>query len=291
MADELFELRNYFYLGNYSAAVTEGDTVSLDTGKDRIERDVIMARIQIARGEHSKVLTSVTDDSPTALQAVRLLAKYNNDNSSKDEVLSALTNLLEDDVSKDNATVLTIGAIIYAAVEDYDNALRTAAKGNDLEHMSIMVQILLQMDRADAAKKKVSAMREIDEDATLSQLAAAWVHLAEGGEDVQEAVYIYQDLLERHGATDPILNGMALCHLSMGKYDEAEKVLQEALTKNKNFAATLANSVVCSKHKNKQAELVQRYVAQLRTVSPGDAWLKDVEAKAAEFDQLAAAMG
>ena len=290
MSDELFELRNYFYLGNFSAATTEGETVEADNEKDRIERDVIMARIQIARKEYSKVLNSITPDSSVAMQAVALLAKYHSDpTTNKDGYVEVLSKMLEDDVSKENPTVLTIGTIVYAESEDYDNALRTAQKGNEFEHMALKVQILIKMDRVDAAKEVVTVMREIDEDNTLTQLAAAWTYVAEGGKDVEEALSIYQDLLERHGATDPILNGMATCHLSLGQYDEADRVLQEALAKDQNVAATLINSVVCAKYRNKHSELVQRYLNQLRTVAPEEPWLKDIDAKSTELDRIASA--
>jgi coatomer subunit epsilon len=148
--------------------------------------------------------------------------------------------------------------------------------------------VLLGMDRVDIAEKEVAKMQRIDEDSTLTQLSTAWVHLSKGGPAVQEAVYIYQDLLERHGATDPILNGLALCNIALGRTEDAERVLQEALAKNPNFPATLINVIACSKYKNKPSELVARYMERLTQVAPDSAWLKDVQAKEAEFDMLAA---
>lgn len=287
MADELFELRNYFYLGNLSAASTEGETVSVDGPRAEIERDVILKRLVLAKGNYEEVIHSIPDDATPALLVVKLLAQLHKDPSIVAVASEQLQVWTADEVAAASPSFLLMCAITYVHLGDYDNALRTANRVSGLEELAVKVQVLLKMDRVDVAEKEVAAMQVIDEDATLTQLATAWTYLAKGGETVQEAVYIYQDLLERHGATDQILNGMAACHLAMGKTDDAERVLKEALTKNPNCATTLINVICSSKHKNKPAELVARYFAQLELVAPSDPWLLDYKQKESEFDQLA----
>lgn len=290
-AEELFELRNYFYLGNYAAAITEGETVSVDDQGAQIERDVILKRIAAAQGKHDAVLSSVSDSSHVALQAVKLLSTLMKDPAAKESVLATVTAWLSDDVALASESLILLCGIIYAHVGDYDNALRTCSRCPEaLEHVAVKVQVLLRMDRADVAEKEIEKMQRIDEDATLTQLASAWVHLAKGESSAQEAVYIYQDLLERHGATDPILNGLALCHLALGKHDDAERVLQEALAKNPNFPATLINVATSAKYKNKPTELVRRYMERLGEVAPTCEWLAEYAAKEAEFDSLSASI-
>ncbi len=285
--DDLFELRNYFHLGNFSAAATEGETVTVDGQGMKIEKDVFMKRIDLAKGNYDAVISSVNDSSPPALQVVKLLAQMHKDPSTSETAQAAITAWLDDDVSTGSPCFVLMCAILYTHLGDYDNALKVASRSVSLELLCIKVQVLLRMDRLDVAEKEVANMAKTDEDATLTQLATAWTRLAKGGDAVQDAVYIYQDLLERHGATDQILNGMSLCSIAKGKPEEAERTLQEALSKNPNCANTLINVIACAKYRNKPQELVARYFEQLHRVAPSNEWLADYVAKEQEFDSLA----
>lgn len=287
MSDELFELRNYFFLGNLASAIQEGETVSVDDQSAQSERDVILKRIELAKGNYDKLIASIADDSAPALLLVKYLAQLQKDPSCSEEVAAKVQEISSDEIATASPKCVLMCAIIYAHLGDFDGALRCATRVRSLEELSVMVQVLLQMDRPDVAEKEVAAMQAIDEDATLTQLANAWVHLYNGGEGVQEAIYMYQDLLERHGATDQILNGMAVCHLAMGKPEESERVLTEALTKNPNCVTSLINVICTSKYRNKPTELVSRYFAQLEKVAPSNTWLRDYRQKESEFDSLA----
>lgn len=288
--DELFELRNYFYLGNHAAATTEGETLSLDDQGAQIERDVILKRIKLAEGKFDEVIASVDDSSHIALQAVGLLARFLKDPSTAETARAGVIAWLDDSVASASDSLVLMCAIILATLGDFDQALRATSRCQGLEHRALKVQTLLQIDRVDMADKEAEKMRRIDEDATLSQLATAWVNLSKGGTDAQEALYVYRDLLERHGSTDTILNGMALSHLAMGNPVDAERVLQEALSKNPNFACTLVNVIACSKHINKPPELVARYMERLDQVAPTCNWIQSYKTKEQEFDRVAAAL-
>ena len=125
------------------------------------------------------------------------------------------------------------------------------------------------MFRNDHAEKQLKVMQQIDEDHTLTQLANAWLNLSlvqiwvaityfkvwvvicgigntidavmqvvslfscdmQGGSKVQEAYYIFQDFCDKYVQTALLLNGKAVCCMQMGRFDEAETALLEALNK------------------------------------------------------------
>lgn len=286
---ELCELRNYFYLGNLSSAWTEGETVRVEDGRAAIEKDVLMLRIRLARGEIDAVFSEVTDSSAPALQVVRLLAQLIKDPTTSDVAMAALTAWLDDESNVQSPCFATMCAITYAHLGDHDNALRAAARDEaSLEARAVAVHTLLAMDRPDVAAKEVATMQSVDEDATLTQLASAWTKLATGGDGVQNAIYFFQDLLERHGSTHIILNGLAICALARGRPDDAERSLQEALSKDQACVPTLINAIATARHRNKPSELVARYLEQLSLVAPRNSWLVNYQAKEHEFDTLAA---
>lgn len=46
---------------------------------------------------------------------------------------------------------------------------------------------------------------------------------------LQEAFYIYQELADKYNETSLLLNGMAVCKMHMGYFDEAEKYLLKVI--------------------------------------------------------------
>ena len=73
-----------------------------------------------------------------------------------------------------------------------------------------------------------------------------------------------------------LLNGNAVANIHLGKFEEAERLLVEALSKGQNDPNTLVNIICCFKHQGKSSDLVTRYVNQLKTVAPQHAFVKQM---------------
>lgn len=286
--DELFEVRNAFYAGNFQHCINEAQHVNPSSKDSKIERDVFLYRAYVAQGKYGVVLDEIKPSFPDEVKSVRILADFLNNRGNKD---AAIVEMLEEKLKSTNFSeyFLLIAATIYMHLQDTDSALRCLYQSTALECLALSTQIYLSMDRLDLAKKELSKMQEADEDATLTQLAMGWFNLAVGGEKCQDAYYIFQELADKHTSTVMLLNSQAACYLRMGKLEEAESTLKEALEKDANDADTLVNMVVLSQLSGKSTEVVNRFVSQLKSGHPTCRFSADLVAKEEEFDRCAAA--
>jgi coatomer subunit epsilon len=72
---------------------------------------------------------------------------------------------------------------------------------------------------------------------------------------LQDAYYIFQELVDKYGATPMLLNGQAVTFIGQGKFEEAEAALQEAIDKDSNYPDTLVNMTVLSQQTGKDPEV------------------------------------
>ncbi|XP_057970797.1 coatomer subunit epsilon-1-like isoform X1 [Malania oleifera] len=279
--DLLFTLRNNFYLGAYQAAINSSDVANLSPD-DVIERDCLVYRSYIALGSYQLVINEIDSSAATPLQAVKLLALYLSSPANKESSISSLREWLEDPAVGNNPILRLIAGIIFMHEQDYNEALKHTHAGGTMELHALNVQIFLKMHRSDYGEKQLRIMQQIDEDHTLTQLANAWLNLAQGGSKIQEAYLIFQDFSEKYQMTILILNGKAVCCMHMGHFDEAESLLLEALNKDAKDAETLANLVVCSLHLGKPAS---RFVSQLKLSHPDHMLVRSASAAEESFDR------
>ncbi|KAM6167822.1 coatomer subunit epsilon isoform 2-T2 [Erethizon dorsatum] len=261
--DELFDVKNAFYIGSYQQCINEAQRVKLSSVEREVERDVFLYRAYLAQRKYGVVLDEIRPSSAPELQAVRMFAEYLANDARRDAAVAELDREMNRSMGVANTTFLLMAASIYFHDQNLDAALRALHQGDSLECVAMTVQTLLKLDRLDLARKELKKMQEQDEDATLTQLATAWVHLAVGGEKLQDAYYIFQELADKCSATLLLLVGQAACHMAQGRWEAAEGVLQEALDKVTN-----------------------RYLSQLKDAHSSHPFIKEYQAKENDFDRL-----
>ncbi|XP_055935135.1 coatomer subunit epsilon-like isoform X1 [Argiope bruennichi] len=290
--DVLFEIRNSFFIGNYQYCINEAQKLKrmqhsqLNDPVLQLEKDIFMYRAYIAQHKYGVVINDISSSSDPELQHVKMLAVYlSGDTDKKKDVVSSLEKKIQNINPEDKILPLMAG-FIYFLEEDYDSTLRILHKCDSLECRALTIQTYLKIHRIDLAQKELNAMKEVDEDCTLTQLAQAWVNLSKNGEKLQDAYYTFQEMTDKYASTPLLLNGQAAALCAMAKYEDAESLLQEALDKDPNCPETLVNMIVVSQHLGKTNEVSNRYLSQLKDSCKDHPFVKDYSAKEQEFDRL-----
>lgn len=279
--DELFVLRNMFYLGNYQGAIKEVSQIKVSDESKKVERDCFLYRSYIAQQKYAPVINEITDSSPPAFKAIKQLAIYIQSASKRQQAVNDLKTLL---IASPQPIVALMTATVFLHEGNYEEALRSVHNFSDLECQALQIQTLLKINRVDLAKKQLTVMKGTEEDATLTQLTEAWVNLSTGGEKIQDAFYIFQELAEKNSVTVKLLNNQAICHMLLNKFEEAEDLLKEAYERNNNDPETLANVIVVGRQLNKSEEAVNRILSQLKEVDPNHPFVQNLVKAEAFFD-------
>jgi coatomer protein complex subunit epsilon len=284
--DELFDLKNAFFTGNYQTCINEAQKLKISDPSISLERDVLLYRAYLSQRKYRVVLEEVNSSSPALLQPLKLLAQYLSNPSKRDSILTDLDSQMAGNVDVTNHVLLLVAATIYLHSDQPESALRVLHPSDHLECLALRLQALLSINRPDLARRELKVMQEKDEDATVTQLAQAWTNLSSGGEKIQDAYYIYQEMIDKLGATALLLNGQAATFLAQGKYAEAETALGEAIEKDPNNPDTLVNMIVLAQHQGKQPEVSNRYLSQLKDLDPTNSFVVKLGQKEADLDRM-----
>jgi hypothetical protein len=157
--DELYTVKNAFWLGNYEVrgggdacapqsqgrprgaprcvllqeAIGEARAVRVKSDVLKQERDAYLYRSHIGLGHYSTVLSEVKEDAPPTLAAVRLLATYLGKPASREVVLLTLEDWLADAAMAGNATVALVAGIIYMHEGQLTAALKAVRANATME--------------------------------------------------------------------------------------------------------------------------------------------------------------
>ncbi|KAJ4191385.1 hypothetical protein FALCPG4_009469 [Fusarium falciforme] len=277
---ELINIHNHFHQGQYQEVI-DFDTSSFSPD-NALPARVLVLRARLALGQAEDVLADVKGESDPALEALGALAELSL--GKVDSAVKTVEKLAAS--SADNTTVLIVGGTVLQAAGKSDEALAllTQHQGS-LDAVALIVQIHLQQNRTDLALKEVSAARRWAQDSLLVNLAESWVGLRVGGEKYQQAFYVFEELAQAPSTSSVrSLVSQAVCELHLGRTEEAQAALDQALEKDASSADAIANLLVLNVISGNDAkELTEK----LKAADANHQFLADLEEKSALFDKAA----
>lgn len=286
--DQLFTLRNLYWVGNFQGAINESNSLNKLHPSLLTEKLEYLYRSYIALGQVPIVLSEIRDseDTPASLRAIRLLAQGSNEHSRESSVAKMKQISAGNSIDK---TVAIAAATLFLLDDNVKDAFSAIIRSvPHPERDALQAQISLKMDRPDLAAQCVKSIKQTDDDHVLGKLATAWCFMYTGSGKIQEAVYLYEELIEKYTGSAMLLNGLAVAKMHLGRFEDAESSLQEALSKAPNDPDTLANMIVVCQHLQRQSDVVARYLSQLRSRMPNHNLLVSLAAFEASFDKVAA---
>lgn len=132
----------------------------------------------MAQNKFLVVLDEIKPNSPERIQPLKLLAEYFHFKQKRDTIVAQLEQQLSGNVDIENDTLILVAATIYSLEQNYEAAFKILHTSESLEAMAFILDILLKIDRVDLARKKLKEMQDKDDDATLTQLAQAWINVS-----------------------------------------------------------------------------------------------------------------
>mmetsp|Transcript_4254 Transcript_4254/g.5848 ORF Transcript_4254/g.5848 Transcript_4254/m.5848 type:complete len:298 (+) Transcript_4254:21-914(+) len=291
--DELFTLRTLYWLGSFQAAINEANTLSKLSSVLIAEKEEYIYRSFLALGQYGVVTSEIKENKPNTsvgLRAIKLLATYLENPSNNEIVMLQMKEWLSNPVASGNKTVQIIAATLFMYEDNMKEAFKVIKSGSSMEQHALLVQMYLKIDRLDLAQKQLKTMKSLDEDSTLSMLSSAWINLSVGVGKAQDAAYIYEELIDKYGASAALLNGLAVAKMQQGQFDEAEVNLQEALTKAPSDADSLANLICVSHHLQRTPEVINRYLSQLKIKAPQHSLVVALNTFNGAFDRVASTL-
>lgn len=290
MDDELQEVRDNFYIGNFQKAVDLGNAVSPTNDMSLAERDAIAARCALSLGQYDRLKVMQNSDNPgqkaTALMAVIMKT------SKEAQRDAAKEQLIQRAKETQDLSCSALAAICLAMDGSYNDATIMAKAHPTLEMQALCVFLCLICHQTSMAEKMLQAMSGTNDDSAAYRLAAAAIKLATG--DPEEAYLTYCDLAAQFPECEDqdssgsilLLTGKAVANMQRGMWTEAVEDLQKAhgLAEERRLVDVdvLVNLCCCMTHLNRKAEFAQ-YYAKLQQACPSHPYVAKTESISTVF--------
>lgn len=258
---ELVNIHTAFIQGQYQSVLTDFDASSF-SDSNKLPIQVLQYRAQCALGQYDEVISAISDSNAKStpdLAAVRIYASYLS--KSSDAAVKEAKRLAESE--GENLTVQLLCGTVLARAGEQDAALQLLAKHQgSLDAVALIVQIHLSQNRTDLAVKEARSARSFAQDALLVNLAESWIGMRQGGENYQKAFYVFEELAQGpSSASATSLIAQAVSELHMGRVEEAETALNQALTLAPENSAAIANKLVLDTIAGKDTAELQKKLA------------------------------
>jgi len=288
-ADDLYNLRSRFYVGDHGGALREARSLNHLTGELRQQRDCLALRCLFAQGNYSEIIDRVDEDDPVVNQLLKIHAN------------TKLGNKLDSDALKEHcdSNLSTLARVVACSVFlDLRNnrkafeMLANASSTSNLELLISKVQLLLALNRPELASKELDNMKEIDDEHPLSVLAHVWCLLRNGRES-EEAEYLLDGLTSKFETTPLLANLKIVAQMQSGNYSEAydqikecQQMLQEADNVDKEqLRITITNEITCLLHMGRVADVEDRMGVLVKNFPDSD-FVRQHEELSKKFDKF-----
>ncbi|KAF1825943.1 uncharacterized protein K489DRAFT_312855 [Dissoconium aciculare CBS 342.82] len=241
---ELVNIHTAFIQGQYQNVLDDFDASDF-SDSNKLPIQILRYRAQCALGRYDEVLSAISDSDAKRtpdLAAARLLAAYSQKPSEK---LAAEAESLAAS-SGDNLTVQLLAGTVLARAGNSEQALALLSKHQgSLDAVALLVQIHLSQNRTDLALKEARSARSFAQDALLVNLAESWIGVRQGGDNYQKAYYVFEELAGAPSSSSAAsLVAQAVSELHLGRTEEAQTALDQALALEPENTAALANKIV-----------------------------------------------
>jgi len=292
MDDELQEVRDNFYAGNFQKALQMCESTTASSDIAQAELGALLARCCLVMDKMDRVKAFQKSDIPgqqaAAWMAMSLKAPKDTQRQTGKEKLSALAKETQD------MGCSMLAAIIAAMDENWNEAVSLTKGHPTLEMQALCVFFCLRCNQVNQAEKLLQEMSGNNDDAAAYRLASAAVKLATG--DPEEAYLTYCDLSSQFPPVEGddsnsgsvlLQTGKALANMQRGMHTEAVEDLQRALTSAPNDADILVNLCCCMTHLSKQDEF-QQYYTKLEQTSPNHQYVQKTQSIKSAFERFKA---
>ena len=282
---ELVNIHTAFIQGQFSTVVSDFEPSSF-SDSNKLAIQVLQYRAQCALGQYDEVIGSISDSDAKAtpdLAAVRTYASYLR--KANEGAVTEAERLAES--QGDNLTVQLLCGIILARAEKPEQAVQLLSKHQgSLDAVALIVQIHLSQNRTDLALKEAKSARSFAQDALLVNLAESWIGMRQGGENYQKSFYVFEELAQApSSASATSLVAQAVSELHMGRVEEAETALNQALALEPENSTALANKLVLDTITGKDSSESRQ---KLSAVDAQHEMLEDLAAKREAFQTATA---